>query len=103
MFEPMGKLIPKAVGRTGIGQSMYAANVVTIVNGFYDQLFSDQADKIKVISYKGGILTIDCLNSVMANEVAQSEDKCRAFLKKKLPQCRLRSIRTRLTNELETW
>jgi hypothetical protein len=103
MLEPMGKLIPKAVGRSGIGQSMYAANVVTVVNGFYKQLFGDQADQIKIVSYKSGFLNIDCLNSVMANEVAQSEEKCRVFLRKKLPQTKLKSIRTRLTNELETW
>ena len=103
MLQPLSKLIPKSIGRPGIGQSMYAANVVTVINGFYDQLFGDQVNHIKVISFKAGILTIECLNSVMANEVAQSEDKCKAFLKKKLPQTKLKTIRTRLTNELETW
>ena len=99
----MSKLIPKAVSRGGIGQSMYAANVVTVATNFFDQLFDEQVNQMKVISYKGGVLTVDCLNSVMANEVAQAEGKCRAFLKKKVPQATLRSIRTRLTNQLETW
>lgn len=103
MLQPLGQLIPKAINRSGIGKSMYAANVVTIASGFFDQLFDEQTKQMKVISYKNGILTVDCLNSVMANEIAQSETKLRTFLKKKVPQAKLKSIRTRLTHELETW
>jgi hypothetical protein len=103
MLKPMCDLIPKAVGRSGIGQSMYAANVVTVVVGFFDQLLGDASKQFKVISYKDGILTVDCLNSVIANEIAQSEDKCRAFLRKKVPRAKLKTIRTKLTDELESW
>jgi len=103
MLKPMSDIIPNAVGRSGIGQSMYAANVVTVVVGFFQQLLGDASKQFKVISYKDGVLTVDCLNSVIANEIAQSEDKCRAFLRKKVPRAKLKTIRTRLTDELESW
>lgn len=99
----MSDLIPKAVGRSGIGKSMYAANVVTVTNNFYNQLLDDKTEYMKVVSYKEGILTVDCLNSVIAHEIVVSEDKLRSFLKKKVPQANLKSIRTRLTDALESW
>ena len=102
MLQSLKQLIPKAIGRSGIGQSMYAANVVTIATCFFDQLFGEQANQIRVISFRAGVLTVECLNSVMANEIIQSETKLRMYLKKKIPQMNLRSIRTRLIHEFET-
>lgn len=99
----MSDLIPRAVSRSGIGKSMYAANVVTVTNGFYNQLLDEQTKYMKVVSYKDGILTVDCLNSVIAHEIVASENKLRSFLKKKVPQANIKSIRTRLTDTLESW
>ncbi|MFH1142702.1 MAG: hypothetical protein ABIH67_00510 [Candidatus Uhrbacteria bacterium] len=103
MLKPMSDLIPRAVSRSGIGQSMYAANVVTIANAFFSQLLQDKTKYLKVISYQNGILTVDCLNSVIAQEVASSEVRLSNFLRKKAPQANLKSIRTRLTDSLESW
>lgn len=103
MLQPFGQLVPKAINRAGIGKQLEASTAVGVAEEFFSNYLGNQIDQVRVVSFKAGILTIECLNSVVANEVAQSELRLGKYLKKKVPRAQLKSIRTRLTHEFEAW
>ena len=70
MFNHIKNLLNKSINKAGIGRQMEATQVVEQADRVLRQILSQPVyEKIKPVSFKDGMLTIACLNSVAAQEV----------------------------------
>lgn len=69
-FTPIGALIDRALDRTGVRRQVETTVVLDKFNELcYKKIGDNAKTKIKAIYIKNKILTVACLNSVLAQEV----------------------------------
>lgn len=69
-FTPISALIDKALDRTGVRRQVETAVILDKFNDLcYEKLGDQSSGKVKAIYIKNKILTVACLNSVLAQEI----------------------------------
>jgi hypothetical protein len=69
-FTPIGSLVNKALDRTGVRRQVEATVVLDKFNELCDKKWGEKTKgKVQAIHIKNKILTVACLNSVLAQEI----------------------------------
>lgn len=69
-FTPIGALIDRALDRTGVRRQVETTVILDKFNELCYKKIGDQCkNKVKAIYIKNKILTVACLNSVLAQEI----------------------------------
>lgn len=69
-FTPIGALIDKALDRTGVRRRVETTVILDKFNELcYKKVGDENKGKVKAVYIKNKILTVACLNSVLAQEI----------------------------------
>ncbi len=69
-FTPIGALIDKALDRTGVRRQVETTVILDKFNELcYKKVGDQNKNKVQAIYIKNKILTVACLNSVLAQEI----------------------------------
>lgn len=84
MLNSIGFDLKKSIKKAGISKQIEAVTVCDVWESVICEIFGLQvADKSKAIRFKGGVLTVAVLNSVLAQEFKFKEEEIKSKINQK--------------------
>ena len=94
MFESLGKLLPHALRTPSARKSVEAAMVIASTEEALRDVFgAETTARLRVVSFKNGVITIVCERSVYAQEIALREREVVACANRRLGADMVKKLR----------
>lgn len=96
MFESLGGLVSKNLVSKGAGRSMKAAQVLAVCPAAFDAVLGNGASgRMKMKSFKAGLLVVECVHSTDSEEVRWNEKEIMDEVNRRLGERAVTGLRIR--------
>lgn len=100
MAIPLKDLLAGAVKRAQIAKPLQGARIVEAANQYlHEVLPPSRNNDARTIFYRDKLLMVACLNSAVASFVNQRSEDMLTALKRRLPDCQVDRIQTKIVSE----
>jgi len=97
MFIPLKKILSGHLKKAGIGRQIEAAIVIEKFNKILEEIFGEKILKrVRAVSFRNKVLTINCLSSVLIQEIYLKRYKIIKELNKRLGEEIVENLKFRM-------
>jgi len=96
VFFALQKLTKNWFKKKGLSHLYQQKEVLRLVNKYFTDIKKTSLQDVRAISFNRGVLIITCRRSGVANEIRMEEDDIKYYLRKFIPEAKIKKILFRL-------